>query len=66
MNRQTRCQQALATIQVLLGKSPDDVPMTDRDAEAVFLHLRRCPPCRGALTAEQYSEVVSRVLLENE
>ena len=67
MKQPTRCSQALPMIRILLGQSPDETPsVTDREAEAVFLHVRRCTACKAALTAEQYSAFVSRVLLENE
>ncbi len=60
------CDQVLPAISVLLGKHPTDAILTIEDVEVAFLHVRRCPACRGTLTSEEHGNFVSRVLLERE
>ena len=66
MTISTRCAQILSTIRDLSSPLPTGLVLTEKQVAAAFLHVRRCPSCKAALTPEQYSWFVSRVLLENE
>jgi len=62
----TRCPQILSIVRALSSPLPTGLVLTDKEAADAFLHVRRCPSCKAALTPEEYSWFVSRVLLEME
>jgi hypothetical protein len=61
-----QCQEILSTVRDLSSPLPTGLVLTDKEAAVAFLHVRRCTSCKAALTPQEYTWFVSRVLLENE